>query len=160
MMAAGEGGLRPIPPRAIDGVSTDTGPKDAHYDPQGVLSHEFYPPTSVMITQLDSDLSYMATYWEVENIWRLFILNRDIYERARDKLLQSRTVVVDYTDMHNLGIYIPKNVYVSGIDELYKTMLDDLRQMDRENLDRHLTESRAGRNKIDDVLQSHYERIA
>jgi hypothetical protein len=154
-MAAGEGGLRPIPPRAVDGVSQNI-TKDGPYQPKGILSHEYFSPEFVLISEYGNDLVYSATYWDVDKIWQLYIRNRDIYERLRDKLLQQRLVVVDYSDMNNLGIYIPKHTYVSGIEELFKTVLDDLRAMDRETLDRHLAE---GFRKLDNVLSSHYERI-
>ena len=151
-------GDKPLPPRNIDGVSTSTTIKDAAYDPKGVLAHEFFPLESVMITEYGSDLCYMATYWEVDKIWRLYIQDIDVYDRLRAKLLQQRVVVVDYSDMKNLGIYLPKNKYISGIDELYKTVLDELRQLDRESLDRHLSEMTY--RTFDDVLKSHYDKIS
>jgi len=145
-----------IPPKRIDGVSTDPH-QEGPYNPKGILSHEYYPLETVFVTEYGNDLSYMASYWAVDKIWQLFIRNRDTYERLRDKLLQQRVVVVDYNDMNNLGIYIPKHRYISGIEELFKTVLDDLRQMDREALDKHLADINA--HTIEDVLKSHYERI-
>jgi hypothetical protein len=153
-MTTGEGGLRPIPPRNIDGVAQTTA-KEGSYEPKGILSHEFFSPELVLITEYGNDLSYIASYWAVDKIWQLYIRNRDTYERLRDKLLQQRVVVVDYTDMNNLGIYIPKHTYVNGIEELFKTVLDDLRQMDKESLDRHL----AGMEymKIEDAMAAYHQ---
>jgi hypothetical protein len=152
-MTTGEGGLRPIPPRNIDGVAQTT-LKEGPYEPKGILSHEYFSPELVLITEYGNDLSYAASYWAVDKIWQLYIRNRDTYERLRDKLLQQRVVVVDYTDMNSLGIYIPKHTYINGIEELFKTVLDDLRQMDKESLDRHL----AGLEymKIEDVISQHH----
>jgi hypothetical protein len=132
--------MRPIPPKIIDGVKEESSVKDGSYDPKGVLSHEFFPPTSVLICDIGSDLSYLASYWLVDKIWRLFIHDVDVYERLRDKLLQQRVVVVDYTDMNNLGIYIPKPKHVDGMEEMFRATVDVLRDMDKENLDRHLSE--------------------
>lgn len=145
--------MKLLPP-VIDGVTqnrTNEGP----YDPKGILSHEYFPLESVMITEYGNDLSYMTNYFIVDRIWKLYISNTSTYERLRDKLLQQRIVVVDYTDMSNLGVYIPKPKYFSGIDEMFKTVLDDLRQLDKESLDRHLSEGM----RIEDVLTSHFERL-
>jgi hypothetical protein len=154
MMTIGEGGLRPIPPRNIDGVSQDT-QKQGPYEPRGILSHEYFSPDFVLITEYGNDLSYASDYWAIDKIWQLYIRNRDIYERLRDKLLQQRVVVVDYTNMNNLGIYIPKHTYVNGIEELFKTVLDELRAMDKESLERHL----AGLDymKIDDTIEKYHQ---
>jgi hypothetical protein len=153
-MTTGEGGLRPIPPRNIDGVS-QTSHQEGPFEPRGILSHEYFPPLMVLVTEYGNDLTYMASYWDVDKIWQLYIRNRNTYERLRDKLLQQRLVVVDYTNMHNLGIYIPKHTYVNGIEELFKTVLDDLRLMDKESLERHL--SGLDYMKIDDVIEKHHQ---
>lgn len=151
-MATGD---KPLPPRSIDGVSTSATIQEGPYEPKGVLSHQYFPLESVMITEYGNDLSYMSSYWAVDKIWRLYIPDIGVYDRLRAKLLQQRVVVVDYTDMKNLGIYLPKNKYVSGIDELFRTTIDDLRELDKESLDRHLSEGR----KVEDVLTSHYNKI-
>lgn len=145
--------IPPVPP-VVDGVSQNP-IKEGPYQPKGILSHEYFPLETVMISECGNDLSYMTTYWSVDRIWQLFIKDKGVYERLRDKLLQQRTVVVDYTDMNNLGIYIPKPKYFSGIDQMFRTVIDELRQLDRESLDRHLSEGM----KIEDVLSSHYERL-
>jgi hypothetical protein len=149
--------MKVIPPKIIDGVSQDSGVKEGAYLPKGILSHNYFPPELVLVSEYGNDLSYMASYWSVDRIWKLYIPNVDVYERLRDKLLQQRNVVVDYTDMNNLGIFIPKNKYFSGIDEYFKTVLDDLRSMDREALDRHLME--VGHMSMQQVLDSHYEKL-
>jgi hypothetical protein len=57
--------------------------------------------------------------------------------------------------MNNLGIYIPKHTYISGIEELFKTVLDELRSLDKESLDRHL----AGLEymKLEDTMAAYYQ---
>jgi hypothetical protein len=147
--------MQPLPPK-VDGVSQDS-IKEGPYQPRGVLAHEYFPLETVIVTEYGNDLSYTANYFSVSKIWRLYIPDNDLYERLRNKLLQQRVVVVDYTDMSNLGIYLPKTKHFNGIDELFKTALGDLRELDRESLDRHLSE--VGHRTVDDVLKSHYDRF-
>src|SRR5215831_2659947 len=82
----------------IDGVSQEDLGKQA-FDPQGVLLHEYFPKEHVLITDPDLDLTYVATYWEVDNIWQAFVKDRNVYERLRNKLLDGRKVMVDYRDL-------------------------------------------------------------
>ena len=150
--------MKPLPPKPpiIDGVTQEP-TKEGPYNPRGVLSHEYFPLELVAITEIGNDLNYMASYWQVTKIWKLFIPKLEVYERLRDKLLQGRTVVVDYSDMLNLGIYIPKNKQIDGLNELFKSTVMDLRELDRENLDRHLSEMR--HKSAQDVLAEGFERI-
>ena len=148
--------LHPLPDR-IDGVTTEAeGLRQAAFVPEGVLVHEYFPLEWVIIKEVGNDLSYSTTYWDVDRFWQAYIRDRGIYERLRDRFLLGQPVVVDYTDAFKLGIYIPKNKYISGIDELYKTMMSDLRELDRKDIERILKEQ--GYAEIEDTLASHNRR--
>jgi hypothetical protein len=145
-------------PDRIDGInSVNEGIKEAAFIPEGVLIHEYYPLEWVFIKEIGNDLTYIGSHWDLDRYWKNYIKDRLIYERLRNKYLLGQQVVVDYTTYPNLGIYIPINKYVSGIGELYKTMLDECRSLDKEALDRIIKEQ--GYAKIEDTIAHYKERV-
>jgi hypothetical protein len=146
----------PIPPR-IDGVRSELEPwTQKAFIPEGVLKHEYYPLEYVIITEMGNDLSYMTTYWDVDRIWKNHIKDRDQYERARAKLLVGEPVILDYSDMDNVEVFIQNHRHISGIHELYKTTIEELRALDREDLEKLLEH---GPMKIEELLEKHYTRL-
>ena len=151
---------RPIAPQLPDRIDGVQGAfpytiKEQTFVPGGVLIHEYLPLEYVFISELGNDLTYQTTYWEVDRFWSLFIPDKGVYERTRNKLLQQEQVVVDYTDHSDLNIYIVDHKHVDGLRELYKTLLDELRGMDRESINRRLKE--IGLHRIDNTLQQYYQ---
>jgi hypothetical protein len=145
-------------PDRIDGVtSVNEGVKEAAFVPEGVLIHEYYPLEWVLVKEIGNDLIYIGSHWDLDRYWQNYIKDRLVYERLRNKYLLGQPVVVDYTTYPNLGVYIPINKYISGIGELYKTMLEECRSLDKESLERIIKEQ--GFAKIEDTIALHRERM-
>jgi hypothetical protein len=141
-------------PERVDGVtSVNEGVKEASFIPEGVLIHEYYPKEWVLIKEIGNDLEYIASYWDLDRFWQNYIKDRLVYERLRNKFLLGQPVVIDYTTYPNLGVYIPINKYISGLGELYKTMLEECKELDKEALERIIREQ--GYAKLEDTMATY-----
>lgn len=125
-------------PVRIDGVDQSVLVEDRAWAPESVLEHQFIPLETVLVKEIDNDLIYTTSYWAVDRWWRAFLPSRT-YELMISKFLQGREIVIDYRIAKAPRVFMPRERKVSGFKTLYDTTVQDLKTMDAEQLEYHLS---------------------
>jgi hypothetical protein len=127
---------------SLDQVQAEKPPEfiqEGNFHPLGVLRHQYYPMELVGISELGNDLEYIVTYWVIERLWKSH-LEVKRFERVLTTLLNERPVIVDYRDMTDLKVMIPRVAKPLGFEKIYQESLNTLREFDKEQLDEFMRE--------------------
>jgi hypothetical protein len=125
-------------PTRIDGVSQETAIPEGPFRPEGVLEFQYIPLEMVIVREIGSDLVYSCSYWSVERNWRVF-LEKYVYDRLICRFLEQREVVLDYNNPRRPKVFLPRDQKINGFQKIYKEAVDDLRNMNSEELQEHLS---------------------
>jgi hypothetical protein len=126
-------------PVRIDGVSQEVYIEERLFKPEGVLEHQFIPLETVIIKEIGNDLIYSCNYFAVERYFKVF-LPRHIYDRMITKFLQGQEIVIDYTTPKKPKVFLPRDTKVNGFTSMYRSTVDDLKSMNAEELESHLSQ--------------------